>query len=261
MSSMPRTQSGTVTVSARSDKKDSSPPRNSKVSSNTDYSPERRHNSLRPQQQHFRRATETYNTSSPLHTSYTSPYLLAHASDAINELHPVRVQKYMDNFAGGGGGRGEPSSKRTTNQQQTQLDMDGTKQLIGTEEGGRGGGGEEEEEEDGFQRRISYLTEQFDKQSEINTKKFLAQNRHSFDSLGEVDSPRRCASLNFIPTSPTSGHDKNRANGTGAGGGRGGGGFEPLKKKSSGPVGKEVHRTASMRETEEDEEALFKDVS
>ena len=211
----------TITVSARSD---TSPPRKLTHGSNdvdVDGGKGSKRGSVKSQ--HFRRATEVF---SGQHASYTSPYRLAHASDAINELHPVRVKKYMDNFV---------SSKS----KDKKLTPNRNKSTDG-------------EDEDGFKERITYLTEQFDKQALINTYKFIIEDRErlSLDSLTSVR-PRRSTSLNFVPSSPTKeSYSKNCK--------------QILKKNSSGKIGSEfahASSTSNKLEAEDDEDALFKEVS
>lgn len=193
---------------------------------------------MRQQQQsqhHYRRATESFNNVNHPHAAYTSPYRLAHASDAINELHPVRVQKYMDNFA---------SKKSSEAEKQTFKGFDKSEIMSLSEA---------EEEEVGFKKRIKYLIELFDKQAEINTQKFIKESRLGSDcTFSSAQLPRqRSASLNFIPSSPPTPRRDERAS---EGGNRGG---VLLKKKSS----KDLPRSLSTLDTEEDEEALFKEVS
>ena len=200
----------TTTVSARSD---NSPPRRNPQNDNREgfvASVVKRHNSLKPQ--HYRRATECIHGG--VHSSYTSPYLKAHASDAINELHPVRVKKYMDNFV--------PPEKAS---------MQSYKESEGNDK----------DDEEVFQQRISYLTEQFDKQSIINTNKFIIEDRkrNSLDSL--TSRPRRSASLTFVPRSSDSLLDSpSRRNWNSRG---------------------DLPRKSSTLEVDDDEEALFREVS
>lgn len=242
-----------TTVSARVD---SSPPRKQHSSdccaseggppSMVSSSPMKRSGSIKS---NFRRATEVFNGGAH-HPLHSSSYSLAHASDAINELHPVRVKKYMDNFVKS---NNLHWNEKPDPQQRKKSSM-------------------ESDEDAGFQKRISYLTEQFDKQAEINTNKFIVEDRQrqSFDSLMSRPGPRRSASLNFTPSSPTSGGG--RAAGTGSGSGSmaspGAGSSSQQqnmrRKKSMTKLGKDLMRSGSgtggSLETEEDEEALFKEV-
>lgn len=214
------------TVSARSD---SSPPRAKKggdiVGITSPSLTIKRHNSMKPLRN--RRASETLGSLAS-HTSYTSPYLQAHASDAINELHPGRVKKYMDNFQTTSSGESDIQERKPVDTEEDDVD---------------------------FQKRITELIEQFDRQAAINTKKFLCattsgsalQPRLSLDEPSVQRSPRRSASLNFGLSSPSL---------TGRSGER-----KQKNKPCSSTSDKEIVGLTRVQDTGEDEGALFEEVS